>query len=672
MSLSGEAAGEHKLPSNGSVVIQPAASAKPRANQSPSSRKSDTIPPYKMYALPAPIRTFPLPSFYPNNPLSLFHLVYAWLSQTFFPPPAEPSVVHEGTWDPDTRSVHIKDAKSIRALWQQGFFGKGSLSRSEPNWLKREISRRGDAERGVVAEQRTDARREERRMAKWERAKNELEAIERVKHEEAQSKETTAEELANGHVESPEPPSAQIDDVIEMDLPCPDLSLTEAPPLQSRSAIADDIPNGHLETRKPPVGPLELLALPNSLADLSSETKPSLPESQPPAVNGITNGSIEGPKPPVGPLELLALPNSLPFCPQPTAADDTTESPKTPVSPLEPLSLPTSLTDLTAGSSLTQEEPELSPTDHVLDGHANGVYGILNGTCSASTPLSSAQGSTKKPQTNGQVAQPLKRRKGVRFSPEVESTTFQHTDPPSPNRSPPTATLSQGTVAERSATEAKPSTAGDTLPSSLDISVVFGELVNKEHFQLSPEEAFFLVFSLGALKIVDPVTKATIPTEQLLALFRSHSYFPARTADGSLTAGLQPHDPFLVHFAVYHHFRSLGWVPRHGIKFGVDWLLYQRGPVFDHAEFGLMVVPSFSDARWSEYEHEKAKRSWSWLMGVNRVLSHVLKGLVLVYVDVPPPPVFDEAMASGGIADALRKYTIREVMVRRWSSNRNR
>jgi len=59
-------------------------------------------------------------------------------------------------------------------------------------------------------------------------------------------------------------------------------------------------------------------------------------------------------------------------------------------------------------------------------------------------------------------------------------------------------------------------------------------------------------------------------------------------------------------------------------------------------------------------------------MGVTRVLSHVLKSLVMVYVDVPPSEVFDEAMRRGGVGEALRKYTIQEVMVRRFSPNRNR
>jgi tRNA-splicing endonuclease subunit Sen2 len=43
-------------------------------------------------------------------------------------------------------------------------------------------------------------------------------------------------------------------------------------------------------------------------------------------------------------------------------------------------------------------------------------------------------------------------------------------------------------------------------------------------------------------------------------------------------------NPFLVNYVAYHHYRSLGWVVKSGIKFCVDLLLYKRGPVFSHAE----------------------------------------------------------------------------------------
>ena len=51
-----------------------------------------------------------------------------------------------------------------------------------------------------------------------------------------------------------------------------------------------------------------------------------------------------------------------------------------------------------------------------------------------------------------------------------------------------------------------------------------------------------------------------------------------------LPAPLVFDNPFLVHYVAYHHYRSLGWVVKGGIKFCVDYLLYKKGPVFTHAE----------------------------------------------------------------------------------------
>ncbi len=94
-------------------------------------------------------------------------------------------------------------------------------------------------------------------------------------------------------------------------------------------------------------------------------------------------------------------------------------------------------------------------------------------------------------------------------------------------------------------------------------------ITDKEHLQLSTEEALFLAFAIGSLRVVDPVTQADFTTEQLFVLFREYSTFPPQKV-------LAPDDPFLLHYVVYHHFRSLGWAVRHGLKFGVDWLLYLR------------------------------------------------------------------------------------------------
>uniref|UniRef100_A0A8D3A068 tRNA-splicing endonuclease subunit Sen2 n=1 Tax=Scophthalmus maximus TaxID=52904 RepID=A0A8D3A068_SCOMX len=71
-----------------------------------------------------------------------------------------------------------------------------------------------------------------------------------------------------------------------------------------------------------------------------------------------------------------------------------------------------------------------------------------------------------------------------------------------------------------------------------------------EYLQLSPEEAFFLVYSLGCLSVYLHQEPLTII--QLWRKFRS----------------LNP--DFVTSYAAYHHFRSRGWVPKGGAKYGVD------------------------------------------------------------------------------------------------------
>ncbi|KAJ5603128.1 hypothetical protein N7537_006084 [Penicillium hordei] len=212
----------------------------------------------------------------------------------------------------------------------------------------------------------------------------------------------------------------------------------------------------------------------------------------------------------------------------------------------------------------------------------------------------------------------------------------------------------------------------DSVVDSLDVD----DFPNEEHLQLSNEEAFFLAYSLGALQIYDSPLKSEedqpispITTSALLQKFCHHSFQPAR--DGS--ASLQPDDPFMTSYAVYHHFRSLGWVIRSGVKFGTDYLLYNRGPVFSHAEFAVIVIPSYSHPYWSEteerknYTAEKQARSWWWMHCVSRVQAQVLKSLVVCYVEVPPP-----AASIEDIGALFGQYKVREFLIKRWIPNRTR
>ncbi|KAL8933790.1 MAG: hypothetical protein Q9216_006213 [Gyalolechia sp. 2 TL-2023] len=401
----------------------------------------------KIHVQPLPIKAYPLPPLIPHNPLSLLHIAFTYLSQLIAPPLSHPEIRLCGYLSAETRSIHVTDEAAARLLWEQGFFGKGSLSRSEPTWLEREKSRHGLLV-GNTSEELTRKRREERKQFKKERAKKEREAIE----------EKLAEETRNNTLESV------------------DGNLTEA--------------NGDL--RLPPDDKLS-------------------PKSN----------------------ELTA-----PF-----------------------------------------------PSDVTLD-------------------------SLEKPDNSSELSSRI--------------------------------------------------------------------ILNQEHLQLTLEEAFFLVYGLGVLDIQDPSTFHPLTTPKLFSICRSYGYFPSRSSTNLVTD-----DPFLLSYVVYHHFRSLGWVVRPGIKFAVDYLLYNRGPVFSHAEFAVIIVPSYMHAYWSSTWElraavkRKEKKSWWWLHCINRVQAQVRKSLVVVYVEVPPPGDVEKAVVNNSrefedVSELLKQYRVRDFVLKRWTPNRSR
>ncbi|KAF9885626.1 hypothetical protein FE257_012717 [Aspergillus nanangensis] len=470
------------------VPVAATEAASPATKNNPR-RPRPPRPNYRhIHRFPLPVSVHPLPPLIPHNPLSLVSVLLSYLTYFIAPPHQE---IYSAYFDWDTSSVHVTDEKAIRALWQMGFFGKGSLSRSEPSWLEREKKRRGLLG-GVTSEEVTRQRRSERRELKLERARMEKLAIEeRLK----------AEAVARDSSDTP----------------------AEQPPL--------------------------------SLSD-----------------SGVTDGVA---------------------------------------STTEKFSL-----------RKAREARLLGPQQSVVQDEGNGPGSQSKGSPSGKT---------------------------VRFSPVVEAKEF----------------ASDSTVLHLPGSTIHGQAADDG-----------GEAIlqNEEHLQLSNEEAFFLVYGLGALQIYDTKRNKILPSTSLLPLFRRHSYFPPR----DISPEFQTDDPFMVSYVVYHHFRSLGWVVRSGVKFGVDYLLYNRGPVFSHAEFAIVVIPSYDDPYWSETEERKAycaskqTRSWWWFHCVNRVQAQVRKSLVVCYVNIPPPVPANEHTTSEDIGALLGRYNVRETLIRRWVPNRTR
>jgi tRNA-splicing endonuclease subunit Sen2 len=628
---------EHTVPSSDATATAPSNSTSTppsNKNNSGGSRKALN----KLYALPAPLRTFPIPSFVPQNPLSLFHIIYAWVSHTLSLKSSAFDPHYQGWFSPETRSVHVTDFRSIRGLWEQGFYGKGTLSRSEPNWLKGEKAKRAAGKgKARTSEENTLRRRAERQQVKWERARLQQEAIDLKILEEAAA--NSSDIVVNGN-----------------SLPLEAASVpAEKSSLPALKSCDEPISLSQHQIFLAPVGPRELLQLPNSAADGSHEIFRFMHQTQAGTKSTFPHLSLleSSSTAPVGPLELLSLPNSI---------DSLSSVDLRSVDSL-------SSSEERAGRASSTDSPDEDVVILESKTNCNGIsHSCTNGhtgdSTSSPTPNAKAEISDGLSELSENVSgaphidvlpllPKIKRQKSVRFSPTVEHNTFLQTEPPSPVRS---EEPSANTVSVL-----------EVIPSILEQELV--EIRDQEHTQLTLEEAFFLSYGLGALNVLDPKSETPISNKALFELFRRTSYFPPVSGDTSLL----PDDPFLLSYVVYHHFRSLGWVVRSGIKFAVDYMLYVRGPVFTHAEFAVVILPSYSDPYYANDAAAKAKeqRTWAWMSCVNRVITQVKKTLILVYVDIPRP-LDEEEESKMSIAGVLGRYKVREVVMKRWVSNRQR
>ena len=131
-------------------------------------------------------------------------------------------------------------------------------------------------------------------------------------------------------------------------------------------------------------------------------------------------------------------------------------------------------------------------------------------------------------------------------------------------------------------------------------------------------------------------------------------------------------NPFIINYALYHHYRSLGWVIKLGIKFCVDLVLYKRGPVFHHAEFAVVLCPTYEnedDKKGSPFYINDQKLSWQWLNTINRVNSQAKKTLILAYVRIPSQ---DKMKGTNDIHEIIKLYKVKEIVVKRFVAARNR
>eukprot|EP01117_Protostelium_nocturnum_P003020 TRINITY_DN13948_c0_g1_i1.p1 TRINITY_DN13948_c0_g1~~TRINITY_DN13948_c0_g1_i1.p1 ORF type:complete len:344 (+),score=139.22 TRINITY_DN13948_c0_g1_i1:258-1289(+) len=188
--------------------------------------------------------------------------------------------------------------------------------------------------------------------------------------------------------------------------------------------------------------------------------------------------------------------------------------------------------------------------------------------------------------------------------------------------------------------------------SSISTQKVETEEEIEEPLQLGLEEAFFLLFALDCLSIVDSNNK-NMNVMECWNKFREAS------------------PQFVINYAVYHHYRTIGWTPKYGLKYGTDWILYQKGPSFYHAEKAI-VVHHLKNENVPKSESDTATRlSWMNLLNMNRVSEQVKKGLTVCHVSSPTllNQIFEDKQS---VSKYLSEIEIAEMNVSRWQPSQTR
>ncbi|PON96386.1 tRNA-splicing endonuclease [Trema orientale] len=167
---------------------------------------------------------------------------------------------------------------------------------------------------------------------------------------------------------------------------------------------------------------------------------------------------------------------------------------------------------------------------------------------------------------------------------------------------------------------------------------------DRQWFQLSMEEAFYLHYSLKCLKIVDEDRRLMNDEELLLYMKSKKETFPD-------------------FYKAYSHLRMKNWVVMSGVRYGVDFVAYRHHPALVHSEFAVLVLSSEEEGCGGA---NARLRTWSDIHCTTRLCSGVVKTLLVLNVS-------RNGHGDGAISlSRTEKYTIYEYTIKRWLPERCR
>lgn len=169
----------------------------------------------------------------------------------------------------------------------------------------------------------------------------------------------------------------------------------------------------------------------------------------------------------------------------------------------------------------------------------------------------------------------------------------------------------------------------------------FGRLLvttekEKQWFQLSMEEAFYLCHSLKCLKINVGEDNCPKNDEELWEYMKSKK------------------EKFPLFYKAYSHLRNKNWVVRSGSQYGVDFVAYCHHPSLVHSQYAVLVL-SGDDV--DDANHRL--REWSDIHCTIRLCGSVAKTLLVLYINKN-----DQGTVS---PSCLEGYAVQERTIMRWS-----
>lgn len=168
---------------------------------------------------------------------------------------------------------------------------------------------------------------------------------------------------------------------------------------------------------------------------------------------------------------------------------------------------------------------------------------------------------------------------------------------------------------------------------------------DKQWFQLTFEEAFYLSFSLDCIKIVNGDSNIPKTNNELW------NYMISKRAS------------FPDFFKAYSHLRAKNWVVRSGCQYGVDFVAYCHHPSLVHSEYGVLV---FSEGNRNRNGNGNDRlRVWSDFQCTLRLSGSVAKTLLILYVKRNGENGVDSPSCLGNVS-------VEERTITRWSPERCR